>query len=84
MEDKSLIISKINISKRIFSVRGVQVMLDSNLADLYEVSVKVLNQVVKRNIERFPYDFMFQLNKIEFDFLRSQFVTSSIFSISVN
>ncbi len=53
-------------------------MLDSNLADLYEVSVKVLNQVVKRNIERFPYDFMFQLNKIEFDFLRSQFVTANL------
>jgi len=51
-------------------------MLDSDLAELYEVESKVLNQAVKRNIERFPGDFMFQLTKNEWDFLRSQFVTT--------
>lgn len=50
-------------------------MLDKDLAELYGVEVKVLNQAVKRNIERFPDDFMFQLNKDEWEFLRSQFVT---------
>ena len=52
-------------------------MLDADLAKLYEVETKVLNQAVKRNIERFPEDFMFQLSEEEFDFLRSQSVTSS-------
>ncbi len=52
-------------------------MLDAYLAKLYEVETKVLNQAVKRNIERFPEDFMFQLFEEEFDFLRSQSVTSS-------
>lgn len=50
-------------------------MLDKDLAELYGVEVKVLNQAVKRNIVRFPDDFMFQLNKDEWEFLRSQFVT---------
>ncbi len=52
-------------------------MLDVDLAELYCVETKVLNQAVKRNIERFPEDFMFQLSGEEFDFLRSQSVTSS-------
>jgi hypothetical protein len=52
-------------------------MLDSDLADLYEVPTKVLNQGVRRNIDRFPADFMFQLNDEEFGNLRSQIVTSS-------
>jgi hypothetical protein len=52
-------------------------MLDSNLAELYEVETKVLLQAVKRNVQRFPEDFMFQLNDQEFMNLRSQFVTSS-------
>ncbi len=52
-------------------------MLDVDLAELYNVETKVLNQAVKRNIERFPEDFMFQLSGEEFDFLRSQSVTSS-------
>ena len=52
-------------------------MLDRDLAMLYQVSTKVLNQAVGRNIERFPPDFMFRLTKKEFDILRSQFVTSS-------
>ncbi len=52
-------------------------MLDTDLAELYSVETKVLNQAVRRNIERFPEDFMFQLSGEEFDFLRSQSVTSS-------
>lgn len=63
------------IEKKILLIRGEKVMLDSDLAGLYEVSVKVLNQAVKRNIGRFPEDFMFQLTKEENEFLRSQFVT---------
>jgi hypothetical protein len=63
------------IEKKILLIRGEKVMLDSDLAGLYEVSVKVLNQAVKRNIGRFPEDFMFQLTKKENESLRSQFVT---------
>jgi len=65
------------IDRSILLIRGRQVMLDADLAKLYEVETKVLNQAVKRNIERFPNDFMFQLSEEEFDFLRSQSVTSS-------
>jgi hypothetical protein len=65
------------IQDRIFTIRGVQVMLDRNLAELYGVETKVLNQAVKRNSERFPNDFMFQLNKVELNNWRSQFVTSN-------
>lgn len=64
------------IQNRIFTIRGVQVMLDEDLANLYEVETKVLNQAVKRNIERFPEDFMFQLTEDEHNILRSQIVTS--------
>jgi hypothetical protein len=63
------------IEKRIFLIRGEKVMLDLDLAALYEVEVKVLNQAVKRNLERFPEDFMFQLTAEETARLRSQFVT---------
>ena len=69
-----------NIENLIFNIRGKQVMLDRDLARLYGVETKVLNQAVKRNIERFPEDFMFQLKKEEFESsnnLRSQIVTSS-------
>lgn len=51
------------LKTRIHEIRGVQVMLDKDLAELYGVEVKVLNQSVRRNIKRFPDDFMFQLNK---------------------
>jgi len=64
-----------DIKNKIHRIRGVQVMLDSDLAELYETSVKVFNQAVKRNKERFPADFMFQLTSKEYDVLRSQFVT---------
>ncbi|HEY4506045.1 MAG TPA: ORF6N domain-containing protein [Candidatus Paceibacterota bacterium] len=63
------------IISRIFLIRGRKVMMDRDLADLYEVETKVLNQAVKRNIDRFPSDFMFQLNKHEADLWRSQIVT---------
>ncbi|MBR4159470.1 MAG: ORF6N domain-containing protein, partial [Spirochaetia bacterium] len=69
----------INIENKILVIRGQQVMLDRDLAELYGVETKVLNQAVKRNIERFPERFMFQLTKTEQnnteDRLRSQFVT---------
>jgi len=64
--------------QRIYLIRGYRVMLDSDLADLYEVSTKVLNQAVRRNQNRFPCDFMFQLNEKEAQSLRSQIVTSKI------
>jgi ORF6N domain. len=67
---------KIDISTKILVIRGQQVMVDRDLAELYGVETKVLNQAVKRNIERFPERFMFQLNEKEFEFLRSQIVTS--------
>ena len=65
----------IPIHHKIYTLRGKQIMLDNDLAELYQVETKVLNQAVKRNIERFPEDFMFQLTQEEYDSLRSQFVT---------
>lgn len=67
-----------NIEHRIYSLRDTQVMLDSDLAALYEVEVKVLNQAVKRNKDRFPSSFMFQLKIDEWEALRSQIVTLEI------
>lgn len=65
------------ITQKIHEIRNQKVMLDYDLAALYEIETKVLKQAVRRNIERFPDDFMFELTKEEFDNLRSQFVTSS-------
>ena len=65
------------IQGRIYSIRGQAVMLDSDLADLYGVTTKVLNQAVTRNKNRFPEDFSFVLNNQEFANLRSQIVTSN-------
>ena len=65
------------IANSIYLIRGQKVMLDSDLAELYNVETKHLNQAVKRNIDSFPEDFAFQLTKEEFDVLKSQFVTSS-------
>jgi len=65
------------IQNKIHQIRGQKVMLDFDLAEMYGVLTKALNQAVKRNIGRFPIDFMFQLTKAEFDNLRSQIVTSS-------
>jgi len=86
MTDKSLSLRTEDIENKIYTIRGVQVMLDSDLAELYNVEVRALNQAVKRNIERFPENFMFQLTKDEFENLKfhsgisnlkSQIVTSS-------
>ena len=65
------------IKSRIFRIRGQQVMLGQDIAFLYGVQPKVLVQAVKRNLERFPRDFMFQLSDQEFEILKSQIVTSS-------
>ena len=65
------------IEKAILLIRGQKVLLDSDLAELYEVETKVLIQAVKRNIDRFPADFMFQLSQDELREWRSQFVTSN-------
>jgi hypothetical protein len=65
------------IQKKIFEVRGQRVMLDFDLAELYGVETKVLNQSVKRNSERFPERFMFRLAAKEWNSMRSQFVTAS-------
>lgn len=65
------------IERRIFMLRGHKIMLSTDLANLYEVPPKALVQAVKRNIERFPADFMFQLTQQEFENLKSQIVTSS-------
>lgn len=70
-------ISDVTIKNLIYVVRGQQVMMDSDLAMLYQVETKVFNQAVKRNIERFPEKFRFQLTKEEYDSLRSQIVTSN-------
>ncbi|MDT8394759.1 MAG: ORF6N domain-containing protein [Bacteroidales bacterium] len=65
------------IESRIHEIRGIKVMLDFDLAELYEVETKVLNQAVKRNPKRFPDKFMFRLNEAEWDRMRSQIVTAS-------
>jgi phage regulator Rha-like protein len=75
-----MVISKIplqteDISRRIFTIRGHRVMLDADLAELYGVPTKRLNEAIKRNAVRFPEDFMFQLSREEVDSLRSQNAT---------
>ena len=69
-------IPALEIERSILFIREEKVMFDSNLATLYEVETKVLIQVVKRNITRFPSDFMFQLSKEEYDYLKLQTVPS--------
>jgi hypothetical protein len=71
------IVSTELISSKIYFIRGVKVMLDRDLAVLYDVQTKALKQAVRRNIQRFPEDFMFELSKHEFADWRSQFVTSN-------
>lgn len=65
-----------NIRNKVYNIRGQQVMLDADLAEIYGYEVKRLNEQVKRNIDRFPEDFMFRLSKEETDFVKSQFATS--------
>jgi len=78
MEKLRAMVPESEISRRILFVRGHKVILDRDLALLYGVSTKQLNQQVQRNAERFPSDFMFQLTPEEADSLRSQFVTSNM------
>lgn len=77
MIDKTLITSVEQIESKMFLIRGQKVMLSMHLAELYEVEPRVLVQAVKRNIERFPEDFMFQLSPEEFANLKSQLEISS-------
>jgi len=75
--EKAMPIGIENIKTKIHEIRGIKVMLDRDLAELYQEETKVLNQAVKRNKKRFPSDFMFQLTYQEFQILKSQIVTSS-------
>jgi phage regulator Rha-like protein len=77
MSDKKSLVPIERIERMIIFIRGQKVMLDSDLAELYGVETKVLNQAVKRNIERFPEDFMFQLTGEEWEVLRCHFGTSN-------
>jgi hypothetical protein len=74
---RGALISSVDIQPRIFSIRGQRVMLSTDLAELYGVRTKALIQAVNRNVERFPPDFMFQLENGELESLRSQIVTSN-------
>ena len=71
------------IQSKIYEIRGQKVMLDRDLAEMYGVQTKALNQAVKRNIDRFPEDFMFQLTSEETQNWRSQFVTSNSIKMGV-
>jgi len=75
--DKMKVLIEEKIINKIYVIRGKKVMIDKDLAELYNVETKVLKQQVKRNIERFPGDFMFELTQEEFNSLRSQIVTSN-------
>ncbi|MCL4483945.1 MAG: ORF6N domain-containing protein [Bacteroidetes bacterium] len=66
----------LHIQNKIHEIRGHKIMLDFDLAELYEVQTKALNQAVKRNFQRFPVDFMFRLTTEEWEAMRSQFVTA--------
>jgi hypothetical protein len=76
-KDSLIISDSAYIQRRIYTLHNVQVMLDSDLAGFYGVETKRLNEQVKRNIERFPKEFMFQLRKDEYENLMSQIATSS-------
>lgn len=76
MENK-IIVPDEKVMNQIYFIRGQKVMLDKELAELYQVSTSVLNQAVARNLKRFPPDFMFQLNDEEWSILKSQIETSS-------
>ena len=78
MEEELELTTIEEIQGMIYTIRGKQVMLDSDVAGLYETETKKINQAVKRNIKRFPEDFCFQLTESELENLRSQFVTSSL------
>lgn len=69
-------ISLLGIESKIFTIRNIQVILDFHIAELYNVPTKRINEQVKRNVSRFPANFMFQINKEEWDYLQSQFATT--------
>jgi hypothetical protein len=75
MANKIAVLDEENLKNRILTIRGLQVILDRDLAELYDVKIKRLNEQVKRNIKRFPESFMFQLTDAEYSSLRSQFAT---------
>src|SRR5262249_31372610 len=77
IEEMKLALKPENISRLVFLVRGEKIMFDADLAKLYGVSTKALNQAFRRNKQRFPADFVFQLSRSEYDDLKSQIVTSS-------
>lgn len=77
LEKKGTIIKLENIQNRIYNIRGKQVMVDRDLADLYQVETRRLNEQVRRNIKRFPDEFMFQLSREEMKFWKSQIATSN-------
>lgn len=76
--NKIIIVPSERIENKIFLIRGKKVMADRDLAELYGVETRALNQAVKRNIERFPEEFMFQLNKKETEIWQSQVLISQI------
>ncbi len=76
-ENRSIAVSDSFVASKIYLIRDKRIMLDKDLAELYEVETRTLNQTVSRNIERFPEAFMFQLTQNEFEILKSQIVTSS-------
>lgn len=82
MEENQLVmkseLSNENIKSLIYTIRGKQVMLDSDVARLYHYETRRINETVKRNIERFPVEFCFQLSNIEYEYLKSQIATSNI------
>jgi hypothetical protein len=78
MTAEKMIASVAQIESKMFLIRGQKVMLDEDLAALYEVETKALNRAVKRNLDRFPADFMFQLSAEEFASLRFQNGTSNL------
>lgn len=76
MEDTTELKIVESIRDHVYMLRGEQVMIDSDLADIYGYELKAMNQQVRRNIDRFPEDFMFQMTRDEVDLVKSQFVTS--------
>jgi hypothetical protein len=84
MEVNNQVLKNIIVDDKIFIIRGVQVMVDKDLAELYNVPTKRLNEQVKRNIERFDSDFMFQLSDEELQNLRSHFATANFNMIRTN
>lgn len=81
-KDEIILINEKTIKSKIYVVRGQKVMLDFDLAEIYGYSTKAFNQQVKNNIEKFDDDFMFQLSKQEFDYLRSKFLTANSANMS--